>query len=118
MHPRGDSMSDTPFGFNRPGDGDDDRPQDPFKGMGGDMAQFADVLRRFASMIRAQGAGGAGGPPHWDLAKNLARHQAVEQGDPSVVDAERRQVEEAVRLADLWLHNQTTLPAGVRTPQA
>ncbi|WP_396448993.1 zinc-dependent metalloprotease [Actinomadura sp.] len=113
-------MSNTPFGFNRPGDGDDDdRPQDPFKGMGGDMAQFADMLHRFADMIGAQGAGGgAGGPLNWDLAKNIARHTVVEQGDPSVVDTERRQVEEALRLADLWLDERTTLPAGIRTPQA
>ncbi|TDD32868.1 zinc-dependent metalloprotease [Actinomadura sp. KC06] len=113
-------MSDTPFGFNRPGDGDDDdRPQDPFKGMGGDMAQFADMLHRFADMIGGQGAGGgAGGPLNWDLAKNIARHQVVEQGDPSVVDSERRQVEEALRLADLWLDEKTTLPAGIRTPRA
>ncbi|MEU8341304.1 putative hydrolase [Actinomadura meyerae] len=113
-------MSDTPFGFNRPGNGDDDdRPQDPFKGMGGDMAQFADMLHRFADMIGAQGAGGGGGGPlNWDLAKNIARHTVVEQGDPSVVDAERRQVEEALRLADLWLDERTTLPAGIRTPRA
>lgn len=113
-------MSDTPFGFNRPGDGDDDdRPQDPFKGMGGDMAQFADMLHRFADMIGAQGAGGEGGGPlNWDLAKNIARHTVVEQGDPSVVDTERRQVEEALRLAELWLDERTTLPAGIRTPQA
>jgi putative hydrolase len=115
-------MSDTPFGFNRPGNGDDDdRPQDPFKGMGGDMAQFADMLHRFADMIGGQGVGGAtggGGPLNWDLAKNIARHQVVEEGDPSVVDAERRQVEEALRLADLWLDEKTTLPAGIRTPQA
>ncbi|TYK49083.1 zinc-dependent metalloprotease [Actinomadura decatromicini] len=114
-------MSNTPFGFNRPGDGDDDdRSQDPFKGMGGDMAQFADMLHRFADMIGGQGAaGGAGGGPlNWDLAKNIARHSVVEQGDPSVVDTERRQVEEALRLADLWLDGATTLPAGIRTPQA
>ncbi|MFG1850955.1 zinc-dependent metalloprotease [Actinomadura geliboluensis] len=113
-------MSDTPFGFNRPGNGDDDdRPQDPFKGMGGDMAQFADMLHRFADMIGAQGAGGGGGGPlNWDLAKNIARHTVVEQGDPSVVDAERRQVVEALRLADLWLDERTTLPAGIRAPQA
>jgi putative hydrolase len=111
-------MSDTPFGFNRPG-GDDDRPQDPFKGMGGDMAQFADMLHRFADMIGAQGAGGEGGGPlNWDLAKNIARHTVVEQGDPSVVDTERRQVEEALRLAELWLDERTTLPAGIRAPQA
>ncbi|MBE1534415.1 zinc-dependent metalloprotease [Actinomadura algeriensis] len=115
-------MSDTPFGFNRPGDGDDDRPQDPFKAMGGDMAQFADMLHRFADMIGGQGAPGMGGPGggplNWDLAKNIARHAVAEKGDPSIVDAERRQVEEALRLAELWLDEGTTLPAGVRTPQA
>ncbi|GGV12609.1 hydrolase [Actinomadura cremea] len=115
-------MSDTPFGFNRPGDGDDDRPQDPFKAMGGDMAQFADMLHRFADMIGGQGAPGAGGPGggplNWDLAKNIARHAVAEKGDPSIVDAERRQVEEALRLAELWLDESTTLPAGIRTPRA
>ncbi|MBG6087434.1 zinc-dependent metalloprotease [Actinomadura viridis] len=113
-------MSDTPFGFNRPGNGDDDdKPQDPFKAMGGDMRQFADMLHRFADMIGSQGAPGAGGGPlNWDLAKNIARHAVAEQGDPSVVEAERRQVQEALRLADLWLDEGTTLPAGIRTPQA
>ena len=115
-------MSDTPFGFNRPGngDGDDDKPQDPFNAMGGDMRQFADMLHRFADMIGSQGASGAGGggPLNWDLAKNIARHSVAEQGDPSVVEAERRQVEEALRLADLWLDEGTTLPAGIRTPKA
>ncbi|MFI0452834.1 zinc-dependent metalloprotease [Actinomadura sp. 6N118] len=113
-------MSDTPFGFNRPGDGDDDKPQDPFKAMGGDMQQFAAMLHRFADMIGSQGAPGDpdAGPLNWDLAKNIARHSVVEQGDPSIVDAERRQVEEALRLADLWLDEGTTLPAGIQKPQA
>ncbi|PRX08001.1 UNVERIFIED_ORG: putative hydrolase [Actinomadura viridilutea] len=115
-------MSNTPFGFNRPGDGDDDRgdkdkPQDPFQAMG-DMRQFADMLHRFADMIGSVQVGAGGGPLNWDLAKNIARHTVVEQGDPSVVDAERRQVEEALRLADLWLDEGTTLPAGVQKPQA
>ncbi|MFC0037538.1 zinc-dependent metalloprotease [Actinomadura rayongensis] len=114
-------MSGTPFGFNRPGgDGDDDRPQDPFGGMGGgDMRQFADMLHRFADMIGGQSAGGSGGGPlNWDMAKDIARHAVVEHGDPSIVDAERRQVEEALRLADLWLDEGTSLPAGIRTPKA
>jgi putative hydrolase len=122
----GDPMSDLPFGFNRPGDEGDDsssgRPQDPFSAMGGDMRQFADMLRSFADMIQSGGPGagpsGSGGPLNWDLAKNIARHTVAEQGDPSVVDAERRQVTEALRLADLWLDEGTTLPAGIRTPQA
>ena len=118
-------MSDDPFGFNRPGDeGDDDkpadrqqgRPADPFAAMGGgDMRQAAEMLRRFADMLSNQGGGG---PLNWDLAKDIARHSVVEQGDPSIVDAERRQVEEALRLADLWLDNATTIPAGIHTPKA
>ncbi|MEV5568732.1 zinc-dependent metalloprotease [Spirillospora sp. NPDC052269] len=116
-------MNDTPFGFNRPGDGDDDKPRDPFGGMGGgmgDMQQFADMLHRFADMIGTQGAPGAGsGPLNWDLAKNIARHTVVEDGgDPSVLDSERTKIVEALRLADLWLDEGTTLPAGIRTPQA
>jgi putative hydrolase len=117
-------MSDVPFGFNRPGDedpegdGDDKpagRPADPFAGMGGDMQQAAEMLRRFADMLSNQGGGG---PLNWDMARDIARHAVVEQGDPSVVDAERRQVEEALRLADLWLNDATTIPAGITTPKA
>ncbi|MBA9007513.1 zinc-dependent metalloprotease [Thermomonospora cellulosilytica] len=118
-------MSDLPFGFNRPGDEGDDpssgKPSDPFSAMGGDMRQFADMLRRFADMIQggaAAAASGSGGPLNWELARNIARHTVAEQGDPSVVEAERTQVVEALRLADLWLDEGTTLPAGIRTPQA
>ncbi|TNY38437.1 zinc-dependent metalloprotease [Thermomonospora catenispora] len=118
-------MSDLPFGFNRPGDEGDDpssgKSSDPFSAMGGDMRQFADMLRRFADMISggaAAAASGSDGPLNWELAHNIARHIVAEQGDPSVVDAERTQVVEALRLADLWLDEGTTLPAGIRTPQA
>jgi putative hydrolase len=108
-------MSNTPFGFGRPSDEGDDKPgqpSDPF----GDMGQFADMLHRFADMLGSQGSDK--GPLNWDLAKNIARHTVVEHGDPSIVDAERRQVEDALRLADLWLDEGTVLPAGIRTPQA
>ncbi|HEY7486332.1 MAG TPA: zinc-dependent metalloprotease [Streptosporangiaceae bacterium] len=127
-------MSDNPFGFNRPDDeGRDDNgddkpngepagrpsggPVDPFAAMGGggDMQQAAEMLRRFADMLSNQGGGG---PLNWDLAKDVARHAVVEKGDPSVVDSERRQVEEALRLADLWLNDATTIPAGITTPKA
>jgi putative hydrolase len=114
------TMSNTPFGFGRPSDEGDDKPgqpNDPFGAMGGDMGQFADMLHRFADMLGSQGSGGEG-PLNWDLAKNIARHTVTEQGDPSIVSTERRQVEDALRLADLWLDEGTTLPAGIRTPQA
>jgi putative hydrolase len=112
-------MSDIPFGFNQPGDeGDENRPQDPFAAMGGDMRQFADMLHRFADMLTHQSGEGGEGPLNWDVAKNIARHTVSEQGDPSIVATEHRQVEEALRLADLWLDEGTSLPSGIRTPKA
>jgi putative hydrolase len=110
-------VSDFPFGFNRPSEpGDENEPgkQDPFGG--GDMRDFAAMLHQFADMLSNQSGGG--GPLNWNLAKDIARHQIAEKGDPSVLDAQRRTVVEALRLADLWLDEVTTHPAGIRTPQA
>ncbi len=58
-----------------------------------------------------------GGPVNWDMAKQIAR-QTVSQGtqdgvkDASIGPADRSAVEEAVRLADLWLDDATSLPSG------
>jgi len=59
-----------------------------------------------------------GGPVNWDLAKNTARQTIVAKGDPSVLDNQRVAVVEAVRLADLWLEDATSLPSGIRTIKA
>jgi putative hydrolase len=110
-------VSDIPFGFNRPGEpGDENEPgkQDPFGA--GNMQDFAAMLHQFADMLSNQSGGG--GPLNWNMAKDVARHQIAEKGDPSVLDAQRRAVVEALRLADLWLDEVTTHPAGIRTPQA
>jgi putative hydrolase len=110
-------VSDFPFGFNRPGEpGDENEPgkQDPFGA--GNMQDFAAMLHQFADMLSSQSSGG--GPLNWNLAKDIARHQVAEKGDPSVLDAQRRAVVEALRLADLWLDEVTAHPAGIRTPQA
>jgi putative hydrolase len=134
-------MADRPFGFGLP-----DKPEDqggqgssgagsggsggpgggssgsghsgaggPLGGFGpmGDPQQFADALRQFADLLSWKG-----GPVNWDLAKNVARHAIVAAGDPSVLDAQRREVTEAVRLADLWLDEVTTFPSGVRKIEA
>jgi putative hydrolase len=127
-------MADRPFGFGLP-----DKPEDqggqgssgpggpgqpgaggpagggppgPFGAMG-DPAQFADALRQFADMLSWRG-----GPVNWDLAKNVARHAIVAAGDPSVLDAQRREITDAVRLADLWLDEATAFPSGVRKIEA
>jgi putative hydrolase len=59
-----------------------------------------------------------GGPVNWDLAKNVARHAIVAAGDPSVLDAQRREITEAVRLADLWLDEAAEFPSGIRKIEA
>ena len=125
-------MADRPFGFGVP-----DKPEDqggqgssgaggpsdpgaggplgaqgPFGAMG-DPQQFADALRQFADLLSWQG-----GPVNWDLAKNVARHAIAAAGDPSVLDAQRREVTEALRLADLWLDEVTSFPSGIRKIEA
>ncbi|MBY8888260.1 zinc-dependent metalloprotease [Streptomyces sp. PTM05] len=58
-----------------------------------------------------------GGPVNWEMAKDIAR-QTVAQGaqdgskDASVGASERAAVQEALRLADLWLDGTTSLPSG------
>jgi putative hydrolase len=128
-------MADRPFGFGPP-----DKPEDQggqgssgggpggpggeSSGSGaggspggfgpmGDPQQFADALRQFADLLSWRG-----GPVNWDLAKNVARHAIVAAGDPSILDAQRREVTEAVRLADLWLDEATSFPSGVRKIEA
>jgi putative hydrolase len=59
-----------------------------------------------------------GGPVNWDLAKNTARQTIVAKGDPSVLNNQRTAVVDAVRLADLWLEDATSLPSGIRTIEA
>lgn len=64
-----------------------------------------------------------GGPVNWDMAKDIAR-QTVAQGTPdgvkdaSVGRSDTAWVQEAVRLADLWLDGVTSLPSGANTAVA
>jgi putative hydrolase len=112
-------MTDPPFGFRLPGDSDEgsggsgNTPGGGPLGPLGDPQQLADALRQFADLMSWQG-----GPVNWDLAKNMARQTVAAKGDPSVLEVERTQVTEAIRLADLWLGEATEFPSGIRTVQA
>ncbi|MEU4545141.1 zinc-dependent metalloprotease [Nonomuraea dietziae] len=100
-------MTDLPGRENDPND-------NPFA-MFGNPEQMAQAMRQFADMLSApQGSG----PVNWDMAKNIARHAVVAEGDPSVMEGERRQIVDALQLADLWLNEATALPSGVSNPQA
>ncbi|MCX5375992.1 zinc-dependent metalloprotease [Streptomyces sp. NBC_00091] len=141
-------MSDTPFGFGLPpeepedgdkgkkgGQGGQGGPADPFGFGPGGLPGGAD--NPFAAMFGSMNPndlGAAfqqlgqmlsyeGGPVNWDMAKDIAR-QTVAQGtadgvkDASVGVAEKAAVEEAVRLADLWLDGVTSLPSGANAAVA
>ncbi|MFI8101967.1 zinc-dependent metalloprotease [Streptomyces sp. NPDC086023] len=138
-------MSDTPFGFGlppeEPENGDEGKKKggqggpnpfgfggaglpggadNPFAAMFGSVnpADLGAAFQQLGQMLSYEG-----GPVNWDMAKDIAR-QTVAQGtsdgvkDSSVGPAERAAVEEAVRLADLWLDGVTSLPSGAGTAVA
>ncbi|WP_373282355.1 zinc-dependent metalloprotease [Microtetraspora niveoalba] len=93
---------------------ENDPNENPFA-MFGSPEQIAAAMRQFADMLSAPQSAG---PVNWDMAKNIARHAVVAEGDPSVMEGERRQIVDALNLADLWLNEATSLPSGVVNPQA
>ncbi len=139
-------MNDRPMGFgptdpdddaDRPGEGgpggasgsDGDNPFAAFLGAG-DPEQLARALQAAgagdvdADQVRAMmgqvqrllSTPGDGGPVNWQLADDIARQVVSEHGDPSVSAPAQRAVDDAVRLADTWLTEHTSLPAaGART---
>ncbi|HVB27776.1 MAG TPA: zinc-dependent metalloprotease [Mycobacteriales bacterium] len=60
---------------------------------------------------------GQSGPVNWQLARETALEQAGAD-DPGTSAADARAVEEAIRLADLWLDPVTSLASGVTTTEA
>jgi len=113
-------MTDHPFGFGPaaggPGSDDD---SDRNAGSGKEPARSGgfgipdDIMSKvplFAELQKLMSW--QGGPVNWDLARQTAISQVGGRHVPVSAD-ERRVVEEAVRLADLWLDPVTTLPSGV-----
>lgn len=128
-------MSDSPFGFSNRDDDDRGRGDgpggsggsggsgnDPFNlgagGAGGfDPSQLGQMLTSLGQMLSGMGQGmgqpgsGESGPVNYEVAKRLARQQLGEGGD-SVSEGTVTAVDDAARLAELWLDDSTTLPAG------
>ena len=90
-------MSEFPIGFN---------PEQGF-----DLAALGEALQQIGRMLST--GGGDGGPVNWDVALDVARKALAESGDPSVLDREKREVEEAARVAEVWLDASTEFPAAV-----
>ncbi|KUJ64331.1 hydrolase [Streptomyces albus subsp. albus] len=102
----------NPFGFGLGGAAGG--ADNPFAAMFGSLnpSDLGAAFQQLGQMLSYEG-----GPVNWDMAKDIAR-QTVAQGtaggskDASVGASERAAVEEAVRLADLWLDGATSLPSG------
>lgn len=100
-----DVVPDIPFGFSLPGG----QPPDP-----NDPQQLQQFMAQLQQMLAAPGSG----PVNWDLARQVAAGQLAAAGDPAVTPYERNAVEEALRLADLWLEPASALPSGIQTSVA
>jgi len=110
-----DMGTPPPFGFgfgSTPGDDDGEGNNLP------DFSAFAPMFEQFQRMFTQPSSG----PVNWDLAKQLATSsltQSAQGASPAaeanapVGPAEIGAIEAAVRLADLWLDEVTTLPSGV-----
>jgi putative hydrolase len=75
-----------------------------------DMAQFGAALQQLGQMLQSGGTTD-GSAVNWDLARDTARGLVAQEGDPSVSALERREVEQALDLATLWLDPVTSFPA-------
>lgn len=118
-------MSDYPFGFRPPGEDDESGSGGgsgagsggglPFGfGPGGNPGDLGELLQQLGRALSS----GETGPVNWTLAHDTARQVVAAEGDRTVADAERRAVEDATRLAEVWLDPTTTLPAGTTSSRA
>jgi putative hydrolase len=58
------------------------------------------------------------GPVNWQLATDVARRTSAQEPDPSPDRVAQTRVADALRLADHWLDDTTTLPSGISTTAA
>jgi putative hydrolase len=96
-------MTNPPFGFSMGGPGGPD-PNDP--------AQLQAFLAQMQQMLANPGSG----PVNWDLARQVAQSQLKD--DPAIATPQKSAVEEALRLADLWLDAESSLPSGIHYLEA
>jgi putative hydrolase len=98
-------VPDIPFGFALPGA----QPPDP-----NDPQQMQQFMAQLQQLLASPGTG----PVNWDLARQVAVSQLSGPGDPAVNPFDRNAVDEALRLADLWLEPTSALPSGIHTSVA
>lgn len=103
-------------------EGGSDQPEQPgdplsqlfaaFGATGGRQPDIGQMLQQIGQLLSW-----SGGPVNWELANQAARQVVSAAGDRSVSSAERRDVEDAFRLADTWLDDATVFPATGASPR-
>jgi putative hydrolase len=96
-----------------------DEPDNPFKGtpfeamfqqFSGAAGGAPDLNAIFAQVQQLLSGSTDGKPVNWELAKDIARKTVAANGDRSVTPTDHERVADAVRLAEHWLDQSTTLP--------
>ncbi|TDD21540.1 zinc-dependent metalloprotease [Kribbella turkmenica] len=105
-----------------------DEPDNPFKGTpfeamfqqfsGAAGAGGPDLNAIFAQVQQLLSGSGDGKPVNWELAKDIARKTVSAGGDRSITPTDSDRVADAVRLAEHWLNDATTLPDASSTSAA
>ena len=76
-------------------------------GLPSDPAAMAMMMQQVQAMFSTQSEG----PVNWQMAHDQARRVAASDNDPSVTPLERRSVDEALKLAEMWLDPVTDFPS-------
>lgn len=119
---------------NPPHDENGDNPKDPFQemferllgsqGMSGEnmpggMPMNPQAMSMMFQQIQSMmSTGGTDEPVNWELARNHARQVASQKGDPSVTGKQKGAVDDAMKLAELWLTPQTAFAEPTTLPTA
>jgi putative hydrolase len=105
-------VTKPPFGFSASGGDEppDDAAANPFGALGG-MPDLSAMLHQLGDLMA-----GETGPVNWQVARQGA--MAVIGADTGTTGADSTEVDQAIRLADVWLNPVTSLPSGVASTEA
>ena len=119
---------------NPPRDENGDNPKDPFQEMferllgsqgmsaqnmpGGMPVNPQAMSMMFQQIQSMMSSGGTDEPVNWELARNHARQVASQKGDPSVTAKQKGAVDDAMKLAELWLTPHTAFSEPGTLPTA
>ena len=91
------------------------KPGDMPAGMPTDPQSMSMIFQQIQSMMSSSNSGD---PVNWELANQHARQVASQKGDPSVTDRQKGAVSDAMKLADLWLKDNTAFDEAPVLPSA